>query len=1071
MPDHEIYKFLKDNGLTQKDEKAFMQEYSDPKKVSELHKFFVDNKLTTKSADQFYTDYFSPGKQTPVGSGAPTGRQQPESPNGLDQPQTGSKVPGLSFVWDKPSEMERVNVVEEGRPQTPKSAAKPTPVIAGDITGVYTEQIVQPNALKEANEWARRKKLQASGIENYVPSKSQNIDVEKLVSKATKEGTPTLSIESANANEALRAVEDDYLDFLYKTNPEKAQYESNRVQAIRQKIKEGDSINTEEQKILRNFTREAIEARNAKAEYDILSVRQSSDVDTFQKTSTILMDQLQKGKKEFEALNLDPQGNNPPNKIAAAQKIIERQNNIVEQINNLRGATGFTEEKEDVLYNSARSMTTPEVSEYVTGKFPELKEKEEKIKQQKADEYLSQMQGGGGIVDPFGLGKKALGAAKGFSGAVGNAVIGIAQVPKVLGDFVGDNDYDWVDELYNSTESFLQSKEGRFGRPELEGSEYSELPLSYRMSRLFGEATGSVAVFAVGGLTGGATKAGQFLATTGTAFLTGEADAYKEALAAGMNPKEAAQAGTAVNTVTALIEGMVPDVKYFEPAPFRKSIMAAIRSGKTTPEAIKGAILALPESTKAYLKTATKEGGEEFLGQLGSDVTKETINTMVKNDYQNVWDKDAYFESVLGGFMAGGGMQVFSRPNQKSPVQEDVLLSSVERKQEINDLLNQTDPEKATEVSELLDTTAEIYDGLKNAPSFDALPREKQAHVLSELQRKAQLEESQKAIGVEDSQITEQVKQIDENVKSILDTGFTPAELEQQKIEEEDRKLQAQPETLTEAEIAIKQYLGEKVYTAEDVDSMIEKDEVIEECPPGYVKAEHGIKTGFKPGGKWELVTEFKGKTHEQGGIDIEISEGKIKYSDEDGGMKLRKGGFFSIIGDAGKLIADLAIGEIAPNAIKASDYDNTFFANTSVGIEGFSDQSPLAKLTSGIRKDTMEERTAGMEQAQVDIYNRAAGISKPVTKGVETVLGTAFPVLGAGFAVANAMNKNSGELSLPDQEVELPPAPVPGLTAQQQATQSVINEVGAINDPMTQTVNINGITYGFMNGQLVPMT
>ncbi|MGL4185897.1 MAG: hypothetical protein ACRCR4_08965, partial [Thiotrichaceae bacterium] len=71
MPYQEIYKFLKDNGLTQKDEATFAKEYSDPKKAQELYKFFADNKLTTKDSATFYNTYFgSSKKKEPTAGGA-----------------------------------------------------------------------------------------------------------------------------------------------------------------------------------------------------------------------------------------------------------------------------------------------------------------------------------------------------------------------------------------------------------------------------------------------------------------------------------------------------------------------------------------------------------------------------------------------------------------------------------------------------------------------------------------------------------------------------------------------------------------------------------------------------------------------------------------------------------------------------------------------------------------------------------------------------------------------------------------------------------------------------------------
>lgn len=63
MPENEIYKFLKENDLTDKDEASFTKEYSDPKKAKELHNFMIENDLTDKDSATFYETYFDPSKK------------------------------------------------------------------------------------------------------------------------------------------------------------------------------------------------------------------------------------------------------------------------------------------------------------------------------------------------------------------------------------------------------------------------------------------------------------------------------------------------------------------------------------------------------------------------------------------------------------------------------------------------------------------------------------------------------------------------------------------------------------------------------------------------------------------------------------------------------------------------------------------------------------------------------------------------------------------------------------------------------------------------------------------------
>lgn len=58
MPqENDIYKFMQANKLTDKDEKTFLNEYSNPKKAKELYSFFQANKLTDKDETLFYDTY------------------------------------------------------------------------------------------------------------------------------------------------------------------------------------------------------------------------------------------------------------------------------------------------------------------------------------------------------------------------------------------------------------------------------------------------------------------------------------------------------------------------------------------------------------------------------------------------------------------------------------------------------------------------------------------------------------------------------------------------------------------------------------------------------------------------------------------------------------------------------------------------------------------------------------------------------------------------------------------------------------------------------------------------------
>ena len=59
-----------------------------------------------------------------------------------------------------------------------------------------------------------------------------------------------------------------------------------------------------------------------------------------------------------------------------------------------------------------------------------------------------------------------------------------------------------------------------------------------------------------------------------------------------------------------------------------------------------------------------------------------------------------------------------------------------------------------------------------------------------------------------------------------------------------------------------------------------EKGEVTREDCEGAPTAEKGMVTNeITPGGKWEIIKEFKGKSHKEGGIDITVGNGKISMT------------------------------------------------------------------------------------------------------------------------------------------------------------------------------------------------
>ena len=99
MPENEIYKFLKDNNLTDKDEKTFLKNYSDIGKAKELYTFIQSNGLTQKDFNSFYDTYLKK-KEPSISSGIPSLLQKTNQPtNPLEQ---GRKVISQPFLKEAP---------------------------------------------------------------------------------------------------------------------------------------------------------------------------------------------------------------------------------------------------------------------------------------------------------------------------------------------------------------------------------------------------------------------------------------------------------------------------------------------------------------------------------------------------------------------------------------------------------------------------------------------------------------------------------------------------------------------------------------------------------------------------------------------------------------------------------------------------------------------------------------------------------------------------------------------------------------------------------------------------------
>jgi hypothetical protein len=355
---------------------------------------------------------------------------------------------------------------------------------------------------------------------------------------------------------------------------------------------------------------------------------------------------------------------------------------------------------------------------------------------------------------------------KGVVAAMGKSVMSLGQLPEVLKAVSGDVTYGGANII---SDSIQEAKDNPTFNP-LPKDAPSYLRASYDL----GSAVGSIATFAVGG----SSRA----ATAGIAFLTSEADAFKEAYDMGMNKQEAGLYSSFISSLTSLSEGIIPDSKYFTETA-RASVINAFRQGKPMKEAIGDALKMLPKSAEKYIETSGKEGLEEGISYMTQVVGEQAANDMrgdeelptgftVKrgSQYQGFNAEDLK-KNILLGAAAGGFMQVFNRPSPHSKVETEAMLDMVENREYIVSELEKTDPEKAAEVEETFVAAKENLDALKKHSQWANLTPQDQAHAFALTQQAAAIEEEQKAISsirLEDKAKAEQIKAIEEELNTIF---------------------------------------------------------------------------------------------------------------------------------------------------------------------------------------------------------------------------------------------------------------------------------------------------------------
>ncbi|MFN5252183.1 MAG: hypothetical protein ACK5DE_14180, partial [Bacteroidota bacterium] len=400
------------------------------------------------------------------------------------------------------------------------------------------------------------------------------------------------------------------------------------------------------------------------------------------------------------------------------------------------------------------------------------------------------------------------GKTKEFFTAVADAamdgILNTYQFPKIMGDLMGDKDYDWSDEFYDAMSGAKSTLDLDLGAPLPQGTSTSDLPFAARAALVGGNAIGTMGIFVLGGATGGATKLGQRAATFATSFLTQESNYYQEALDGGMSPQDAAITGSYLAAQMALFETIIPDISYLNASGFKKGVisgaMQAMKSGLPTKEAaklaLKNALSALPENALIVGKNVVKSGGKEFFAEelpqnLAEDTAKEIINNRSQKAYFNdTFNVDNYVDAAIGSFVAAGGTSgissIFSKPTPKSPVQEEVMRYIVENRDKIFEKGTDSDKTAGTEGKKQVDEAGEILDAMKGHSGWNEMSKQEQDHAFALAQQAEVMKKEQermKKLRIPDEQKDAQIKQLEDEVNAMF-----AEQLEKQKQNNTDQQ-------------------------------------------------------------------------------------------------------------------------------------------------------------------------------------------------------------------------------------------------------------------------------------------
>jgi uncharacterized protein len=392
-------------------------------------------------------------------------------------------------------------------------------------------------------------------------------------------------------------------------------------------------------------------------------------------------------------------------------------------------------------------------------------------------------------------------AYQSFSNAT---VLETARFAKPISELAGFEGYGWTDALYYGVTEYQKDRDYLYGYTgqDIDGDgQVDDLPGFAKYANILAQGLGSVASFAIPGTyaknlfpgLGAGAKAGRFATNWTGAFLMSEGPAYEEAKRSGLSNEEAARSATLIAALQATAEQIVPDIKYLDPSLTKAGFISLIKAGYTGNELFKKGMSYLYDYSKSVSKSSLKEGGEEIVGQFGTDLGKEATNALYTNSnnynlssfsnpdystkvYDDAWQMKNYVDAGIGGLLTGGFLDGFRNATRVYTQNEMEALSymgqnwkdilyNIERTE--SNGVNRGD-DRFKQIEGELKGIGDLYSALKGTPGFSELTKANQDMVMSLAYRKRTLEDNAKKLGVTLPSVEESIKGIESRMNDYL---------------------------------------------------------------------------------------------------------------------------------------------------------------------------------------------------------------------------------------------------------------------------------------------------------------